>query len=470
MKNLRFIKTVAIIGALVLMVLTVLPGCNFIGKADNNKNGDTVVTDTNGNQLCCPICSATDITGPDAEGKYTCNACGAVWDYNEKTVEVVDENGNVVKQLDANSGYVDRTSGGNYSSVGGNTSGGNTSGGNTSGGNTSGGNTSGGNTSGGNTSGGNTSGGNTSGGNTSGGKTSGGNTSGGNTSGGNTSGGKTSGGNTSGGNTQSQGIDTQKIQKVLKDLDDSIEIVYDEETQSYTAKSKDGTDTGLFGYKYSTKDKIFYTAEDSWQRNFGFAEVYDKAAAIGFMTYNTFRVYYTYEDYDWMIQFWKGQYGYAFIGSEIGVYTRPAGSTNGTFYDCADDAHKFYMTMDVYRQDPDNNNKYTHLFTRSRSKTWWCTGFVPGTLGFAQANVPDENGTATLKVDSKIEFYTPEMAQAFMNGLSKVTVLENNAALSGTNRPINFIKCANEAEYAACSSSAKYCLCEDGTSVRVCYR
>lgn len=464
MKNVRFIKTIAVIGALVLMVLTILPGCNFIGQANNDPSKSAVV-DTNGNQLCCPICSATDITGPDADGRYTCNSCGAVWDYNEQSVEVVDENGNVVKQLDANSGYVDHSSGGNYSSVTGNTTGGNVSGDNTSGGNTSGGNTTGGNTSGGNTSGGNTSGGNTSGGNTSGG-----NTSGGKTPGGNTSGGRTPGGNTSGGKTPSQKTDTKSIQDILKDLDDSVEIVYDEETQSYTAKAKDGTDTGLFGYKYSTKDKIFYTAEDSWQRNFGFAEVYDKAAAIGFMTYNTFRVYYTYDNIDWMIQFWKGQYGYAFIGSEIGVYTRPAGSDNGTFYDCADDAHKFYMTMDVYRANPQNNNKYDHLFTRSRSKTWWCTGFVPGTLGFAQANVPDENGTAKLKVDSKIEFYTPEMAQAFMNGVSKVTTLENNAALAGTKRAIKFVFCGSEEEYEACTSSAKYCLCDDGVSVRICYR
>ena len=451
----RLIRTIAIIGMLVMVIVTVLPGCNFIGQA--GKNDGSAVTDEMGNELCCPLCKSTDISGPDDAGYYICNACGQKWQYNDTQIDVVDPSGNVVSTMGADEGYV---SGGSYS---GGSSGGYYGGGSSSGGNSYNG------------------GGSSGGGNSyNGGSSTGGNTSGGNTSGGNTSGGNTSGGNTSGGNvyyTTQKNTSEQvkqnlaKIANIAKNLDKSIEIIYDEETQSYTVKSKDGTDTGLFGYKYSTKDKIFYTAEDSWQRNFGFNEVYDDAAAVGFMTYNTFRVYFEEGGLEWMIQFWKGQYGYAFVGSEIGVYTRPKGSGNGsTHYQCADDAHKFYMTMNVYRQNPDNKNKYDYLFTRSRCKTWWCTGFVPGTLGFAQVNVPDEDGTAKLKVDSKIEFNNEEQAQGFINGLRKVTYLENNAAFAGTKRSVNFVECANEAEYAASSSSNKFCLCSDGKSVRICYR
>ena len=273
----------------------------------------------------------------------------------------------------------------------------------------------------------------------------------------------------------------EKLKVVGDAIGVSLNIVYDEETDSYTVKSKGGVDTGLLGYKYSIKDGIFYTAEDSWQRNFGFNEMYDSAAAIGVMTYNTFRVRYTCPDkfgkkLEWMIQFWKGQYGYAFIGSEIGVYTREVNPFNtSTHYECADDDHKFYMTMDVYRENPDKPDKFNHLFTRSRVKTWWCTGFVLGTLGFAQTNVPDENGTAKLMVDSRIEFDTPEMASAFADALSEITVIENNSVLSGSKRPVSFVKYNTEFAYKTSTETCKYCICRNSTDrkmrdVRVCYR
>lgn len=246
-------------------------------------------------------------------------------------------------------------------------------------------------------------------------------------------------------------------------------IIYDDETQSITVKNKNGKDTGLFGYKYSVKDRIFYTGEDSWQRNFGFTEIYDKAAAIGTMTYNTIRVRFNYNDEEWMLQFWKGQYGLLFIGAEVGVYTRPVGST-GTFYNCADDDHKLWMTMDLYRQKIFNQNKYSHVFTRSRCQTWWCTGFVFGSLGLGMLNIPDENGTAKLKADTRIEFYDSEMANAFIESLVKIDYIENNSALAGTKRAIHFYEFKTEEEYDASSASCKYLLCEDGKTVRVCYR
>jgi len=454
----RLIRSIAIIGILVMVIVTVLPGCNFIGQAGND--GEPLVDDA-GNELCCPVCKSINISGPDDEGYYICDDCSQKWQYNDTQLDVVDDAGNVVDTMDSNAGYVSEDNGGNGGSYNGGSTGGNSG---STGGN---GGSTGGN---GGSTGGN---GGSTGGN---GGSTGGN---GGSTGGNGGSSKGDVTYTTNKNTSQEAKDNlAKIKNAMNNLDKSVEVVYDEKTQSYTVVSKDGSDTGLFGYKYSTKDKIFYTAEDSWQRNFGFNEMYDDAAAVGFMTYNTFRVHFNYnktgekdDDLEWMLQFWKGQYGYAFVGSEIGVYTRAKGSGNGsTHYDCADDEHKLYMTMDVYRQNPDNNNKYDYLFTRSRCKTWWLTGFVPGTLGFAQVNVPDENGTAKLKVDAKIEFFDEEMAQAFINGLKQVDCLINNSAVSGTKRSVEFVECANEKEYRSCSSSNKFCLCSNGTDVRITYR
>lgn len=448
----RLIKTIAIISALVLMVLTVLPGCNFIGNA--GEEDITSAVDTNvEQQVCCPVCSSTNVTGPDDDGHYNCNDCEAIWSFTDTAIEVVDEQGNVVDTLDKSAGYVNGNSG-SVSSDG--TTAEAVTGGN------------------GSSNSGSGSSGNGGSSNNGGSKNNGGSSN----SGTNTTK-KSNGGSgtkastatyTTNKNTSEQvKTNLEKLKQAADKLDESVEIVYDEETQSYTVKSKDGTDTGLFGYKYSTKDKIFYTAEDSWQRNFGFTEFYDTAAAAGFMTYNTMRVRFDYDNEEWMLQFWKGQYGYTFIGAEVGVYTRPMGSDNGTYYDCADDEHKMYMTMDLYRKES-GSNKFKKLFTRSRVKTWWCTGFIPGTLGFAQANVPDEGGTGTLKCDTRIEFHSAEMAQAFCESLSKVTYLENNSLVSGTNRSVKFYEFATEEAYDASAASCKYCICEDGKTVRVCYR
>ena len=469
----RFIKTTAIIGALVILVLTALPGCNFIGQSKNGGVSDSgALVDDSGNELCCPVCKSIDISGPDADGYYICNSCGQKWQYDNTQINAVDASGNV-STMDASAGYVSGGSSGN--SGNGSSNGGsydNNGGNNNSGYNGGSGN---------------------SGTNGNGNSNSGsGNSSGNNnytspvnptnpvspTKNNNTTTKKNNNNSsyTTKANTPADvRTNLENLKKAADSLGNAVNITYNPKTGEYSVINKEGVDTGLFGYKYSDKDKIFFTAEDSWQRNFGFTETYDKAAAIGFMSYNTFRVYYTHSNLEWMIQFWKGQYGYAFIGSEIGVYTRPIGSDNGTYYDCADDDHKFYMTMDVYRQNVDNPNKYDHLFTRSRCKTWWCTGFVPGTLGFAQINVPDENGTATLKVDSRIEFFDEEMAQGFINGVKQVKYLENNAALAGTKRAVTFAECANEAEYEKCVSSNKICLCknkQDGKyrDVRICYR
>lgn len=442
----RFIRLVAVIGILVMVIVTVLPGCNFVGKADAEKPTEAVDVN-NEEQLCCPVCKSTDIEGPDADGYYTCKNCSAKWIFKDEEIEVVDEKGNVVDTLDKSEGYVSGNSTDNGSADENNST---TAGGNNASGNNSGSNGSG-----------------SGSGNGSGSKNNGGKNQ---SSGGSQSSGNNATYTTNKNTSEEVKKNLEKIREVGKNLDESIEIIYDEETQSYTVKSKDGKDTGLFGYKYSTKDKIFYTAEDSWQRNFGFTEVYDKAAAFGLMTYNTMRVRFNYGGEEWMLQFWKGQYGYAFIGAEIGVYTRELGSDNGSYYNCADDEHKMYMTMDVYRQNPNNNNKYDKLFTRSRCRTWWCTGFIPGTLGFAQYNVPDEGGTSKLKVDSRIEFHSEEMAQAFINSLSQITSLENNSAVSGTKRLVHFYQLGSEEEYEKSAASCKYVLCSDGKTVRVCYR
>lgn len=147
---------------------------------------------------------------------------------------------------------------------------------------------------------------------------------------------------------------------------------------------------GVLGFQYNPKEDYYFTADDPWQRNFGFNAAYDTGAAFAFMYYDTMRCKFTYDNKDWMIQFWKGQYGLVFIGSEIGVYNKPI-DRDAEHYDCANDEDSLMMSMTTYR-------KGKEIFTREYDKYWWCTGFVPGKLDkFSDRSELSMNVRITLK-------------------------------------------------------------------------
>lgn len=129
---------------------------------------------------------------------------------------------------------------------------------------------------------------------------------------------------------------------------------------------------GFLGYKYDADGDVYFTDKDPWQRNFGFNELYDVGASFIVFYYDTIRCKFNYANKDWMIQFWKGQYGFVFIGAEIGVYNKPV-SRKVEHYDCASDEDSLQMSMTCYR-------KGKEIFSRKYATYWWCTGFVPGKL------------------------------------------------------------------------------------------
>ena len=165
---------------------------------------------------------------------------------------------------------------------------------------------------------------------------------------------------------------------------------------------------------YEYKGDYYYTNDkDCWQRPFGFNFVYDSLASLYYLEYDFVRVFFTYEGLDWMIQMWKGQYGFVFYGSEVGVYTKKEGSDYAnkySHYAAASDSNMLFMESSLYHQDRDGN--YHHEFTRNYDKYWWCTGFVPGHL--RDTTPCDELRTAT-----RITLKTEEMARLFADGLKE---------------------------------------------------
>jgi hypothetical protein len=158
------------------------------------------------------------------------------------------------------------------------------------------------------------------------------------------------------------------------------------------------------GYAYDSKQDIFYSRMDAWQRNMGFCHLYDEASAPFGMVIDCEPIYFEYGGKRWLIEFWKGQYDLT-TGGEIGVYTTEApdldipGFFKGSFYHCASNADCLEMDFSLKK----NNER---LFKR-KEKHWWLTGFKLGEFS--------EPSELTMKI--KITLKNKAMCTEFVNGL-----------------------------------------------------
>lgn len=145
------------------------------------------------------------------------------------------------------------------------------------------------------------------------------------------------------------------------------------------------------GFLYDPWQGIIYSRMDALQRQFGFAYGYDVATLAMNGIVDCEPIFFDYAGRHWMIELWKGQYGLE-TGCEIGVYSRPMGSTStkdalldstigrrpgdpnpshNLFYDCANNNELLEMSFILYK-----NGK--RLFSRGPEKHWWVTGFKWG--------------------------------------------------------------------------------------------
>lgn len=161
-------------------------------------------------------------------------------------------------------------------------------------------------------------------------------------------------------------------------------------------------DEGLAGFQFNKTGDYYYTNSDPWQRALGYNEAYDNGAAFVAIYIDTMRCKFRYDNKDWMIQFWKGQYGYVFVGHEIGVYYKPVDRT-AEHYDCVSDEDSLYMSMNGLR-----NGEV--LYTREYGRYWWCTGFVPGKL-------KKFSDRSELQIDARITMKDKDMLNAFVSSL-----------------------------------------------------
>ena len=186
----------------------------------------------------------------------------------------------------------------------------------------------------------------------------------------------------------------------------------------------------VLSYKYSYQDDYYYANDkQSWQKAMGFSKFYDLVAPYALLETDYLRVKFPYGGKDYMIQFWKGQYGLLFYGSEIGIYTKKhSDKADGTFtlYKCASKDDFLNMDMTLYH-DTTGFGTYVRQFTRPYDNYWWCTGFKAGHLRV-------EEPASELRLESRITLKDDEMATQFCSALEQCGLTQVNEGSIGVDQ------------------------------------
>lgn len=197
------------------------------------------------------------------------------------------------------------------------------------------------------------------------------------------------------------------IQKKNSSKRDSLESDFSTKHSLSTKFQLLNTNLKDTGFAYELRQDIFYSVMNAWQRNFGYCQLYDEAAAPLSMIIDCEPIRFEYDNRYWLIEFWKGQYGMT-TGAEVGVYVSEGppldipGVFHGTFYESVTDEEKLPIAFSLKK-----NGKI--LFTR-KGIHWWLTGFKLG-----EFSRPSE-----LSMDIMISLKNKFMREAFVVALEKI--------------------------------------------------
>lgn len=185
-----------------------------------------------------------------------------------------------------------------------------------------------------------------------------------------------------------------------------IKLILDAIIKKHGQFSYDGF--SAVGFAYHAEKDIFYSTKNAWQKNFGYTHLYDVLAPIFRMIIDTEPIKFHYNNKNWLITFWKGQYGMV-TGAEVGIYCTNQKKVNKkTIYLPANDSEMLNMDFRLYK-----NGK---VITKVKSKHWWLAIFKIGMFSHPQ----------DLSLDINIIFPTQEMLNSFLNSFQKLGYTAND--------------------------------------------
>lgn len=176
------------------------------------------------------------------------------------------------------------------------------------------------------------------------------------------------------------------------------------------------------GFAYNSEKDIFYSTRNAWQKNFGYTHAYDVWAPVFRMIIDTQPVRFNYNNKNWLLTFWKGQYGIV-TGAEIGVYATKQKKVNKkTIYLPVNDDEMLDMDFVLYKKG--------EVVTKARAKHWWLAVFKLGMF-----SKPKE-----LMMDIKLTFPSEEMLNAFFASFKKLKYKSKYYRVEGCTFYFKYIK------------------------------
>ena len=126
----------------------------------------------------------------------------------------------------------------------------------------------------------------------------------------------------------------------------------------------------ILNFSYDDKKSAYHSFPVTWQKKYGYNHSFDTVFRIA-SNMDKEDVRFTYNNYDYKLWLWKGDYWNLGTGSEIGLYKRSKDSA--AHYDAVD----FEVPMQISTYKYSKGNVYGSYFNWDpvNDKQWWITAF-----------------------------------------------------------------------------------------------
>lgn len=153
------------------------------------------------------------------------------------------------------------------------------------------------------------------------------------------------------------------------------------------------------------------------QRKFGFNKLYDHGAQWVNFYLQTIRCYFTYDDKDWLIELWKGEYAMATVGCEVGFYNREHNQAlldrpgpDYLHYPAVGDEDAMPVSMKLWQYEKSTDATPVQKINYTKRRCWWAADFETGVL-------EKHRDQTTLVMIATIDFPTEKMMNLFLDQL-----------------------------------------------------
>ncbi|MDD6462921.1 MAG: DUF4474 domain-containing protein [Clostridiaceae bacterium] len=186
-------------------------------------------------------------------------------------------------------------------------------------------------------------------------------------------------------------------------------------TTVITTTTKTTTTTTKVTTTQATPSSVYNSL--AYQRKFGDNKYYDISASLVNCYLQTIRAYFTYNQKDWLIELWKGEYAMSTVGCEVGFYYREHNQSlldtlgaDYLLYKSVEDEDAMPVSMKLWQYVKATDETPVMKIDYSKRNCWWAADFETGLL-------EKHRDQTTLVMVATIDFPTTKMRDLFTEQL-----------------------------------------------------